>query len=180
MRELLEHRLNQFLIALVGRARLDHERDTLGVADNVAFAAIFTAIRGVRAGVVAAIQSSHRGAVDDHPIDVQFLRLGQRYQQEFVNFVPDTSLRPLMEATPTCAVADTEILGQQPPRDAAPEDIHDAFETLAVILARRSTFGRRWMLRQQWPRYRPELVRNKKGDQAALPVSKIPQSSISL
>ena len=56
VRKFLEHRLYQFLVSLVGRAGLDHKRNPISIADNMAFAAIFPTIRGVWASVVSAIQ----------------------------------------------------------------------------------------------------------------------------
>src|SRR5260221_5346357 len=57
MWKLLEHRLNQFLIALIGRPRLDHKRNAVGVANNMAFAAFFPAIRGARTGVFSTVKA---------------------------------------------------------------------------------------------------------------------------
>jgi len=127
MRKLLEHRFDQFLIPLIGGTRLDHERDTVAIANNVAFTAIFATIRGIRAAVLAAVKGSHRRAVDNYAINVQNFRFSQGLQQAFMNFIPDTSLRPFMKTSPTRAVTDTEFLGQQTPRNTASEDVHYAF-----------------------------------------------------
>lgn len=51
LRELIKHRLEHFLVALVRWPCLHNQRDPMFVADQVAFTAIFPAIRGIRAGV---------------------------------------------------------------------------------------------------------------------------------
>lgn len=149
MRKLLEHRLNQFLIALVRWPRLDHERNTVGVADNMAFAAIFPTIRGVGTCMFSTVKGSDRSTIDDDAVGLENIRSRQRLEQLLMNAIPDAGLRPLVEPTPTCAVADTEIAWQHVPRDAATEDIHDSFETATIIQARRPAKRRAWMLRQQ-------------------------------
>src|SRR5262245_28213524 len=51
LRKPIKHRLEHFLVPLVRWPRSNDQRDTLFVADQMAFTAIFPAIRGVRARV---------------------------------------------------------------------------------------------------------------------------------
>jgi hypothetical protein len=51
LRKPIQHGLEQFFVALIRWPRLNYQRDATFVADQMAFAAIFPAIRGIRSGV---------------------------------------------------------------------------------------------------------------------------------
>src|SRR5262249_14109683 len=142
-REGLQQIFQLGVVTLVGRARLDHQRDTVRVGQHVAFAPVLAPVYRRRAGVFPTFFRSNTAAIDDDPFQVEAGFRAEQVEQLDVSGRPNAPLGPLAEASPTGAAggAVQRLARDLLPAAALAQNVEDATQAVLVLLARTAPLG---------------------------------------
>ena len=143
----------------VGGREADGQRDAVAVHDQVVLGAGLAAVGRVRAGLLAPLLARTLRLSSARPAPVDGGLVAQPVQEPFVQLLPDAGRLPVAQPAPAGrAAAAAQLLGQQPPRAAGPEDEDDAGEGGAVRDAGAAALGLRRLLGQERFDGLPEVV----------------------
>ena len=158
------HQRQQFLdLRNVGGRDVAGQRDAIGINENVLLDARSSAICGVFAAALHALEGAGEGAIDGRPRPIDEVGIVQTCEQDVVEARPDTGLVPVAKATPAGHAAATAHLGGQVfPADAGLEDEEDAGQCLAVLdpFTSRIAEASRLVWRNQGLQHVPEFIGN--------------------
>ena len=135
-------------IVAIGAGELDGQRNSMSVAYYMTLAAELRSISGVGACYEAPKNCSHGTSIHDGARPVDLSVTGQPVQQNEMEQLPDTTLLPVAQSSPTTHPrAAAHLLRQHLPRNPTAQDKYNAGETCPVAARAEETTEDRWRWR---------------------------------
>jgi hypothetical protein len=145
------HQRQGFLRVVPIRTGQTHcERHTARVADQMPLAPALGAIRGIRPGLVPAVDRTDGTTVHDCPRPINLVGAREPFQQRKMNQIPYARQLPIPQAPPARHPRSApEFLREHVPGNAAAKDKDDARQARAIRHARAATLWPSWKNRQE-------------------------------
>jgi hypothetical protein len=130
----IDQRFQLLDVVLVGSGKRGSQRSSLTIDDHVLLAPSFSPVDGAGAGLLSSAEGAVRATVNSGTRPVDLVRTIQFGQQLLVELLPNSSLGPVAESTPTGHPGTTtHFLGQILPRDSSLEDEENTAQRLAIL-----------------------------------------------